>query len=219
MSGCCHSNDCNETDPHRGDPSLKRVLWIVLAINAAMFLIEIVAGLAAGSASLQADALDFLGDTANYAISLFVVGTALRYRSMAALVKGATMGLFGVWVMGTVVWHSVMGTVPEPLTMGVVGSAALVSNAVCFGLLYAYRSGDANMRSVWVCSRNDVLGNLAVLLAALGVFGTGAGWPDLIVATVMALLAIQGAIVVVRHAMEEFNSSRGALPLSKPADL
>lgn len=219
MSGCCHSNDCIETDPHRGDPSFKRVLWIVLAINAAMFLIEIVAGLAAGSASLQADALDFLGDTANYAISLFVVGTALRYRSMAALVKGATMGLFGVWVMGTVVWHSVMGTVPEPLTMGVVGSAALVSNAVCFGLLYAYRSGDANMRSVWVCSRNDVLGNLAVLLAALGVFGTGAGWPDLIVATVMALLAIQGAIVVVRHAMEEFNSSRGALPLSKPADL
>lgn len=219
MSSCCQSNDCNETDPHRGDPNFKRVLWIVLAINAAMFLIEIVAGLAAGSASLQADALDFLGDTANYAISLFVVGTALRYRSMAALVKGATMGLFGVWVMGTVVWHSVMGTVPEPLTMGVVGSAALVSNAVCFGLLYAYRSGDANMRSVWVCSRNDVLGNLAVLLAALGVFGTGAGWPDLIVATVMALLAIQGAIVVVRHAMEEFNASRGALPLSKPADL
>ena len=124
----------------------------MLAINAAMFVIEIVAGLAAGSASLQADALDFLGDTANYAISLFVVGMALRYRSMAALAKGATMGLFGVWVLATVVWHAIMGTVPEPITMGVVGFAALASNAVCFGLLFAYRSGDANMRSVWVCS-------------------------------------------------------------------
>jgi Co/Zn/Cd efflux system component len=219
MSSCCQSDACSETDPRRGDPAFRRILWIVLAINAAMFIVEIVAGLAAGSASLQADALDFLGDTASYAISLFVVGMALRYRGMAALAKGATMGLFGVWVLGTVVWHSVMGTVPEPLTMGVIGSAALVSNAICFGLLYAYRSGDANMRSVWVCSRNDVLGNLAVLLAALGVFGTGTGWPDLIVATVMALLAIQGAIVVIRHGIDELNSARNGLPLSRSADL
>ena len=210
MSNCCQDVNC--ADPRRGDPAFKRVLWIVLAINAAMFLIEIAAGLAAGSASLQADALDFLGDAANYSISLFVVGMALRYRSMAALAKGTTMGLFGVWVMGTVVWHGLMGTVPEPLTMGVIGSAALLSNAVCFGLLYAFRSGDANMRSVWVCSRNDVLGNLAVLLAALGVFGTGTGWPDLIVATVMAGLAIQGASVVVRHAMEELNSPPARIP-------
>jgi Co/Zn/Cd efflux system component len=205
---CCHDAGCREADTHRGDPAFKRVLWIVLAINAAMFVIEIVAGLAAGSASLQADALDFLGDTANYAISLFVIGMALRYRSLAALAKGATMGLFGVWVLATVGWHAIMGTVPEPITMGVVGFAALASNAACFGLLYAYRSGDANMRSVWVCSRNDVLGNIAVLLAALGVFGTGTGWPDLMVATVMAALAVQGAVIVARHALQELNSSQ-----------
>ena len=205
---CCHDDHCNEADPHRGDPAYTRVLWIVLGINAAMFLVEIVAGLAAGSASLQADALDFLGDTGNYAISLFVVGLALRYRSMAALAKGATMGLFGLWVLGTVVGHGINGTVPEAATMGVVGLVALAANAVCFGLLWSYRAGDANMRSVWVCSRNDVLGNLAVLFAALGVFGTGTGWPDLIVATLMAALAIQGAFVVVRHAWQEFSSSQ-----------
>ena len=203
---CCHDANCS--DPHRGDPVYKRVLWIVLAINAAMFLVEIAAGLAAGSASLQADALDFFGDTANYAISLFVVGMALRYRSMAALAKGATMGLFGLWVLGTVVWHSITGTVPEAVTMGVVGFAALAANAACFGLLWAYRAGDSNMHSVWVCSRNDVLGNLAVLLAALGVFGTGTGWPDVLVAAVMAVLAIQGAFVVVRHAWQELNSTQ-----------
>jgi Co/Zn/Cd efflux system component len=206
MSACC--NDCSSSDPHRGDPAFKRVLWIVLAINAVMFLVEIGAGLAAGSASLQADALDFLGDAANYAISLFVAGAALRYRSTAALAKGGTMGLFGLWVIGTVIRHSIAGTVPEPLTMGVVGFVALAANAACFGLLWAYREGDANMRSVWICSRNDVLGNLAVLLAALGVFGTGTGWPDLIVATIMAGLAIQGAFLVVRHALEELNATR-----------
>jgi Co/Zn/Cd efflux system component len=214
MSACCQNDHCNETDPHRGDPTYKRVLWIVLAINAFMFLVEIVAGLAAGSASLQADALDFLGDTANYAISLFVVGMVLHYRSWAALAKGVTMGLFGLWVLATVVWHTIASTVPEPITMGLIGLAALVSNAICFGLLYAYRSGDANMRSVWVCSRNDVLGNLAVLLAALGVFGTGTGWPDLIVATVMAALAIQGAVLVVRHPREELSLPRGQIATS-----
>jgi Co/Zn/Cd efflux system component len=209
---CCHA--CPDVDPHRGDPSFRRVLWIVLAINAVMFAVEIAAGLAAGSASLQADALDFLGDAGNYAISLFVVGMALRYRTMAALVKGATMGLFGVWVMGTVIWYSVAGTVPEPLTMGVVGVAALAANAACFGLLYAYRGGDANMQSVWICSRNDVLGNFAVLLAALGVFGTGTGWPDVIVASVMGLLALQGSMVVVRQARHELNVSQGQVAAS-----
>ncbi len=206
MSNCCHDPSCADADPRRGDPAFKRVLWIVLAINAAMFLVEIAAGLAAGSAALQADALDFFGDAANYAIGLFVVGMALRYRSMAALAKGATMGLFGLWVLGTVVWHSIAGTVPEATTMGVVGFAALAANAACFGLLWAYRAGDANMRSVWVCSRNDVLGNLAVLLAALGVFGTGTGWPDVIVAAIMAALAIQGAFIVVPNALQELNS-------------
>ena len=132
-----------------------------------MFLVEIGAGLAAGSASLQADALDFFGDAANYAISLMVVSMALRYRATAALAKGATMGLFGLWIIGTVVWHAMHGTLPSALTMGAVGIAALAANAASFGLLWAYRGGDANMRSAWICTRNDVLGNFAVLLAAL----------------------------------------------------
>jgi Co/Zn/Cd efflux system component len=175
----------------------------VLAINAAMFALEIGAGLAAGSASLQADALDFLGDAANYAISLFVVGMALRYRAAAALAKGASMGVFGLWVIATVVWHALHGTLPNAVTMGAVGVAALIANAASFALLWAFRAGDANMRSAWICTRNDVLGNLAVLAAATGVFGTGAGWPDVIVAAVMAGLALQGAATVVQQSMSE----------------
>jgi Co/Zn/Cd efflux system component len=147
--------------------------WAVLAINAVMFAVEVAAGLAAGSASLQADALDFLGDAGNYAISLFVVGMALRSRATAAFLKGATMGVFGLWVLGLTGWHAWHGTLPHAFTMGAVGLAALLANAASFGLLWAYRGGDANMRSAWVCTRNDVLGNLAVLVAAAGVFGTG----------------------------------------------
>jgi Co/Zn/Cd efflux system component len=176
---------------------------VVLTINTVMFAVEIGAGLAAGSASLQADALDFLGDAANYAISLLVVGMVLRYRASAALAKGATMGAFGLWIIGTAVWHVLHGTLPSAFTMGTVGVAALTANAASFGLLWAYRSGDANMRSAWICTRNDVLGNLAVLLAALGVFGTGTGWPDIVVAIIMAGLAIQGAMTVVRQSLGE----------------
>jgi Co/Zn/Cd efflux system component len=197
------SKACCSSDLHRGNLAYRRALWAVLGINAVMFLVEIGAGLAAGSASLQADALDFLGDTANYAISLFVVGMALRYRAAAALLKGATMGLFGLWVLGVTAWHVWHSTLPQALTMGAVGSAALLANAASFGLLWAHRGGDANMRSAWICTRNDVLGNLAVLLAALGVFGTGTGWPDVIVATLMAMLALQGAAIVVRHSLAE----------------
>ncbi len=175
----------------------------MLGINGAMFAIEVIAGLAAGSASLQADALDFLGDTANYMISLLVVGMALRYRATAALVKGATMGAFGLWVVGTVMWHVAHSTLPNAFTMTGVGTVALIANAASFGLLWAYRSGDANMRSAWVCTRNDVLGNLAVLLAALGVFGTGTGWPDITVATLMAALALQGAWLVISQSLAE----------------
>jgi len=175
----------------------------VLAINAVMFLVEIGAGVAAGSASLQADALDFLGDSANYAISLLVVGMALRYRASAAIAKGVTMGAFGLWVVGTVIWHTLHGTLPSAFTMGAVGFAALAANAASFGLLWAFRDGDSNMRSAWICTRNDVLGNLAVLLAAAGVFGTGTGWPDVIVAAIMAGLALQGATIVIRHSVSE----------------
>jgi Co/Zn/Cd efflux system component len=181
----------------------------VLAINAGMFAVEVIAGLAAGSASLQADALDFLGDAGNYAISLFVVGMALHYRAMAAAFKGATMAAFGLWVISVAGWHAWHGTLPHAFTMGGVGVAALLANAASFGLLWAFRGGDANMRSAWICTRNDVLGNLAVLLAAVGVFGTGTGWPDVIVAVIMAGLALQGACVVL-------NQSRGELRSGQP---
>jgi Co/Zn/Cd efflux system component len=203
---CC--DHCHTLDPHRGNAGYRRVLWAVLGINVAMFLIEIGAGVATGSASLQADALDFFGDAANYAISLFVVGMALRYRAMAALAKGSTMGLFGLWIIGTAIWHALQGTLPSAFTMGAVGFLALAANAASFGLLWMYRDGDANMRSAWICTRNDVLGNLAVLIAAAGVFGTGTGWPDVIVAAIMAALAVQGAVTVIRQAMAELRSWR-----------
>jgi Co/Zn/Cd efflux system component len=198
VSCCNHSSDAD-----RADRRYRRVLWLVLAVNAAMFLIEIGAGLAAGSASLQADALDFFGDAANYAISLFVIGMPLHSRAKAALAKGATMAGFGVWVIGVTVWHAFAGTLPGAFTMGTVGLMALAANAASFGLLWAYRTGDANMRSAWLCTRNDVLGNAAVLLAALGVFGTKTGWPDVIVAAIMAGLALQGAALVIRQALGE----------------
>jgi Co/Zn/Cd efflux system component len=198
---CC-DND-HAPDPHRGNKAYRRVLWLVLAINAAMFLIEVGAGVAAGSAALQADALDFLGDASNYAISLLVVGLALRYRAMAALAKGTSMGLFGLWIIGMAIWHTIHGTLPNAYTMGAIGFLALTANVVSFGLLWAHRGGDANMRSAWICTRNDVLGNLAVLLAAAGVFGTGTGWPDIIVATTMAILALQGAWLVIRQSLSE----------------
>ena len=199
--GHCPGDDASQT------PRYRRVLWTVLAINAAMFAVEIGAGIAAGSASLQADALDFLGDAANYGISLFVVGMALRYRASAALAKGATMGAFGLWVLGITIWHAVHGTLPAAGTMGIVGGTALLANGASFALLWAYRDGDANMRSAWICTRNDVLGNLAVLIAAAGVFGTHTGWPDLIVAATMAALALQGAWTVLRHAWFELRST------------
>jgi Co/Zn/Cd efflux system component len=204
---CCQ--DHHADDPHRGSSAYRRALWAVLAINALMFAVEIGAGLAAGSASLQADALDFLGDAGNYAISLFVVGMSLRYRATAALAKGLTMGVVGLWVIGTAAWHALHGTFPSAITMGVVGFAALGANAASFALLWAFRSGDANMRSAWICTRNDVLGNLAVLLAAAGVFGTGIGWPDVVVAAIMAALGLQGAAVVVRRAFEELRRPTG----------
>ena len=202
-ASCCD----HAPDPQRGNKGYRRVLWAVLAINAAMFAVEVAAGLAAGSASLQADALDFLGDAGNYAISLFVVGMALRYRARAALLKGVTMGVFGLWVLGVTAWHIWHGTLPEAFTMGAVGSAALLANIASFGLLWAYREGDSNMRSAWICTRNDVLGNLAVLLAALGVLGTGSGWPDVMVAAIMAGLALQGAWVVLNQSLSEMRIS------------
>jgi Co/Zn/Cd efflux system component len=203
-ASCCNHAAANPVRDRR----YRRVLWTVLGINAGMFMVELVAGLSSHSASLQADALDFMADAANYSISLFVVGMALHYRAWAAVAKGLSMGVFGAWVIATSVWHSVHGTIPGAVTMGTVGFAALIANAASFVLLWAYRDGDSNMRSVWLCSRNDVVGNLAVLLAALGVFGTRTGWPDAIVAAVMGSLAIQGARHVIAQATSELRAVR-----------
>jgi Co/Zn/Cd efflux system component len=215
-ASCCgHHHHDPGGDPLR-QTAYRRVLWWVLAINAIMFGVEASAGLAAGSASLQADALDFLGDAANCAISLLVVGMTLRYRASAALAKGLTMALFGVWVLGVTAWHIFNGTLPGAIPMGAVGFAALAANGVSFWLLWQHRSGDANMRSAWICTRNDVLGNIAVLLAAAGVLGTGTGWPDVIVAAVMAMLALQGAVTVIRQAKAELRSdSVETIPVSR----
>lgn len=197
-------------DQHHGcasdvshDPAYRRVLWIALGLNAAMFLVELSAGLAAGSLSLQADALDFLGDAANYGVSLSVLGLALAWRARAALLKALSMGAFGVYVLARAGWSLVDGTVPEPLTMGAVGALALVTNIGVAAMLYRHRDGDSNRRSVWLCSRNDALSNIAVMLAAAGVFGTGSNWPDLAVACVMACLALSAAIQVTRQAVGE----------------
>jgi Co/Zn/Cd efflux system component len=212
MAGCCHDDHCSSvTKPKLNSPSWRRALWIALAVNGGMFLAEMAAGVAAGSASLQADALDFFGDAANYAISLTVAGMALQWRSRASLLKGATLLLFGLWVLGSTAWHAYAGTLPQAEVMGVVGVLALLTNAAVALMLYRFRSGDANMRSVWICSRNDAIGNLAVLLAALGVFGTGTGWPDIIVATIMAGLGISGGWQIIRQARGELRSTAAAI--------
>jgi Co/Zn/Cd efflux system component len=206
VAGCCDDHRCPPEARPLDSPAWRRALWVALAVNAGMFLSEIVAGVAAGSASLQADALDFLGDAANYAISLGVAGMALAWRARAALLKGASLGLLGLWVLGSTAWHAYAGTLPEAEVMGVVGLLALVANAGVALMLYRYRGGDANMRSVWICSRNDAVGNVAVLLAAAGVFGTGTGWPDLVVASIMAALGISGGWQIVRQASAELRS-------------
>ncbi len=182
------------------------MLWVALAVNAAMFLVEAAAGLTAGSVSLQADALDFFGDAANYAISLSVLSMALAWRARAALIKGISMGVFGVWVIAASAMNVLGGEVPQAATMGIVGFVALLANVGVAVLLFRFRDGDANMRSVWLCSRNDAIGNLAVMVAAVGVFGTGTLWPDIAVAAVMASLALSAAYETVRRALIELRS-------------
>ena len=214
---CQHDHDNHGHGHHHGapasaDPRYRRILWVALIVNAAMFAIEAGAGLQSGSASLLADAIDFLGDAANYALSLWVLAMALTWRARAALVKGVSMLAFGVFVVGRVAWGAWNGVAPEPLTMGTVGLLALAANLGVAVLLYAYREGDANMRSVWLCTRNDALGNVAVMGAALGVFGTGSAWPDLAVAAIMAWLAIAGGTSVIRQARKELASEARPAP-------
>ena len=203
--GCC--GGC-ETKAPVEDKAWRRVLWIALAINAGMFAVEIAAGVAAHSASLKADALDFLGDSANYAISLGVAGMALEWRARAALLKGASLLLLGLWVLGSTVWMAAAGTLPKAETMGIVGVLALLANLACAVMLWRHRDGDANRRSVWICSRNDAIGNIAVVAAALGVFGTGTAWPDLAVAAILAGLGVSGGWQIIRQARGELKTSR-----------
>jgi Co/Zn/Cd efflux system component len=197
-------------DPNNGgeNPIWRRALWIALAVNFTLFAAEIVAGLAAGSQALRADALDFFGDAANYAISLGVAGSALVWRARAALAKGATLGLLGLYVLVSTTIGIWQGRLPHAEVMGVVGIIALVANGGVALMLFRFRGGDANRRSVWICSRNDAIGNIAVVFAALGVFGTGTAWPDLIVAGVMAGLSILGGWQIVRHALRDLKTGR-----------
>lgn len=203
--GCC--GGCEVAPPTR-DKAWRRVLWIALAINAGMFAVEIMAGVAAHSASLKADALDFFGDSANYAISLGVAGLALRWRARAALVKGASLLLLGLGVLVGTVWMAIAGTLPKAETMGLIGVLALAANLLCAAMLWRHRDGDANRRSVWICSRNDAIGNIAVVAAALGVFGTGTAWPDILVAMILATLGVSGGWQIIGQARAELRHGR-----------
>jgi Co/Zn/Cd efflux system component len=195
----------------------KRRLIAVIAINATMFLVEMIAGTLAGSQALKADALDFFADSITYGASLAVIGLSLRSRSLVALGKGASLLLMGLWVLGTTVWRVFVAGVPGAEVMGVVGFLALVANVASVVILIRYKDGDANVRSVWLCSRNDAIGNVAVMVAALGVWGTATGWPDLIVAAIMASLFLTSATKILRQAWHEYRHGeerpRGTAPV------
>lgn len=207
MSASC----CGPKPDPSNSPTWRRVLWVSMIINAAMFAVELFAGSAADSHALKADALDFFGDTANYAISLMVAGMALHWRAKAALFKGVTLALLGVYVLGSTITAAMFGSSPEPETMGIIGVLALVANVAVALMLFRFRTGDANMRSVWICSRNDAVGNVAVVLAAAGVLGTGTAWPDLIVAVVLATLGLTGGWQIIRQASAELHQERAGL--------
>jgi Co/Zn/Cd efflux system component len=185
------------------DARYKYVLLAVIAINAAMFAVEMGGGLLAGSQALQADALDFLADTLTYGLSLFVIGYSLRVRASAAVLKGVSLVMTGLWVFGSTVWHAFVLGIPRAEVMGALGFLALAANVTSVLLLMKYKDGDANVRSVWLCSRNDAIGNIAVVFAAFGVWGTAAGWPDIIVAAGLAVLFLQSATRILRQALQE----------------
>jgi Co/Zn/Cd efflux system component len=210
MSDCCSGGCASDKPPV--DPTYRRILWIALLVNGAMFGIELFTGWASGSVSLLADAVDFFGDATNYGVSLFVLALAPIWRTRTAMAKGITMGSYGVFVLGATAWHFATGTVPKAETMGMVGFLALIANGLVAVLLYAYRNGDSNMRSVWLCSRNDAIGNVAVMLAAFGVFGTGSGWPDILVAAIMGILGLTAARSVISHARRELKAAGAPEP-------
>ncbi len=206
MACSCHEDHCEITEERQtqlSNPKWRRALWIALILNAVMFVVELTAGLKAGSVSLLADSIDFAGDAANYGLSLAVLSMALVWRSRAAMIKGLSMFGFGIFVLAKAAWTWKAGGVPEPMTMGAVGFLAMIVNAGVAVMLFSFRTGDANMRSVWLCSRNDAISNIAVMVAAVGVFGTGTAWPDLIVAAIMAVLALSAGASVIGQAKAE----------------
>jgi len=207
MPGCNHCPADEAAKSTAVDAGFRKVLWIALIANAAMFFIEVGASWSAGSVSLLADSLDFGGDAANYALSLFVLGMALQTRAKAALLKGISMGLYGTGVLAFAGYAAFQGNVPAYATMGVVAVLALAVNVGVAAIQYRYRNGDSNMRSVWLCSRNDAIGNLAVLGAAVLVGVTQAAWPDLLVAALMASLGLSSSVTVIRQARSEINST------------
>ncbi|MCG6856478.1 MAG: cation transporter [Salaquimonas sp.] len=203
--GCHHDHDNGEFTGVSAD--YRRRLWAVIAINAAMFFVEMTAGQLGHSQALQADALDFLGDSLTYGISLAVIGASLRTRAAAALFKGLSLSAMGLWVFGSTIYRVFVLGLPAAEIMGLVGFLALVANVVSVLLLIRYKDGDANVRSVWLCSRNDAIGNVAVLAAAAGVWFTSTGWPDVIVATVMAGLFLSSSFQIIRQALAERNTA------------
>ena len=214
MSAQCHHH---HHEPVKGqDHAYRRVLWVVLVLNATTFMVEVGAGLVAGSLSLQADAIDFFADAVTYAVTLAVLGASIRWRASVAIGKAAAMGLFGLWILVEAFSRLTDGAVPEAPIMGVVGAAALAVNLGAAILLFRHRRGDANRRSVWLCTRNDAIGNLAILAAAAGVGWTGSHWPDLAVGATMAALALHSAATVIGQGMREWrrSSPRPALPNS-----
>lgn len=184
----------------------RRALWWVVLINAGMFMVELSGGWLSGSKALQADALDFLGDTFTYLISLLVIGKALSLRSKVALFKGLTLGLMGLWVLGSTLYRMFFMLTPEPILMGGIAILAFCANLASVLILMKYRDGDANVRSVWLCSRNDAIGNLFVLAAALGVWGSASGWPDVLVALIMASLFLHSSVLIIRQALRELRT-------------
>lgn len=207
MPGCseCSAGSAGQAATNS---AFRRVLWIALLANFVMFLVELAASYFGDSLSLQADALDFFGDSANYAISLFVLGMSIVHRARASLFKSLSMASFGLWVIGAALYRAVTNSAPDPLVMSGTAVLALGVNVGVALLLYRYRVGDSNMRSIWLCSRNDAIGNLAVIFAAAGVFASGTRWPDLAVATLIAGLNLWAALQVTRLAIQELQLSR-----------
>ena len=213
MSSCCENKSCELTTMRE---SHSRVLWLVLAINAVMFVVEGWTGYLAHSTSLLADALDMLGDSLVYAFSLCVLLKSAKWQAGAALAKGAFMFVFGLAVLGEAAYKTVHPVMPGAAMMGIIGSVALAANLACFLMLYRHRSDNLNMSSTWLCSRNDLIANVAVLGAA----GTGyllqSRWPDIAVGVVIALLFLSSAFSVLRQSISVLRAPRITV-LKRPA--